>query len=73
MTSDEALALTYNQTIYHVSLKNADRSSLRARVTGKPIVKVRSGTWHVPLKHGLKTRFYLDAHNVADWLKEPPT
>jgi hypothetical protein len=71
MTKDEALALTYHQTIYHVSLKRADGTPVRARVTGKPIIKPRLKTWWVPVKHGLKYSFHLDAHNVANWETNP--
>jgi hypothetical protein len=72
MTKAEALALALHQTIYHTSLKNADGSALRARVNGKPVVKARSGAWYIPLKHGLKTCFYLDDQNITNWLLDAP-
>lgn len=72
MTPETALSLRPHQTIYHATLRNADGTALRARVNGKPVIKKRSNTWRVPLKHGLKTFFNLDPHNVNDWLiKEP--
>lgn len=72
MTPDQALSLTPNQTIYHASLRNRDGTALLARVNGKPVIKKRSNTWRIPLKHGLKTFFNLDPRNVNDWLiKEP--
>lgn len=60
MTLDQVKALTFRQTVYHKTLRNADGTPLRARVNGK--VK----TWKrdpdrvcVPMKHGLKECFYI--------------
>jgi hypothetical protein len=68
MTPDQAKALTAGQTIYHVSLKNADGTALRARVNGAvKMLKRDPGYFQVPMKHGLNQCFYLDGSNAHDW------
>ena len=71
MTYSQVRSLIYNQTIFHVSEKNADGSPLRARVSGKLQVWKRSGKWRLPLKHGLYTNFALTPENMHLWLIEP--
>jgi hypothetical protein len=73
MTKQDALNLAYGQVIYHTSLTNRDGSPLRARVSGKPVVRVRTGSWRVPLTYGLRTYFSLDASNINNWLLQEPT
>lgn len=68
MTFDEAKQLRQGQIIYHVSLKNADKSALRARVNGQvKLWKTRPNEIQVPMKHGLRDCFYLTQDNLKDW------
>jgi hypothetical protein len=69
MTKEDAITLTYGQTLHHVSARNRDGTPLRARVNGKPIVRKRTGAFRVPLKHGIKTFFYLTEENLSQWEK----
>ena len=74
MTLSEACDLTYRQTIYHSVKTNADGSALRARVNGKISRWARNpNRISIPLKHGLKTHFYLTESNLAEWLLFDPT
>lgn len=54
---------------HHVSAKNADGTPLRGRVNGKcKTWKTRPDEFRLPMKHGLKDYFYIDAENAKDWV-----
>lgn len=68
MTREEALSLCFGQTIYHIYLRNADKTPVRARITGRPKTYIRNPSrWYVPAKYGLKTHFRLSEENIEDW------
>lgn len=76
-------ALASGQTIYHASVKNANGSALRARVSGEFKEWKRTGEWRRPFKHGLYDSFYIGTRDVggikeqfnnpANWLEDDPT
>lgn len=60
-------ALTANN-FEHISLKNADKTPLRARRNGKTKTwKTRPEEFKIPAKHGLKECFYIDNNNCDQW------
>jgi hypothetical protein len=74
ITIEQAIAATYRQEFHHVSLKNSDKTPVRCRVNGKcQTWKTRPGCFKLPVKHGLKTCFYIDNTNAHEWCCEPPT
>ena len=61
ITKDEAMALTYRQTLYSSKFSNADGSPARCRVNGRIKTWKRDPErWRLPVKHGLRFCFYLD-------------
>ena len=84
MDKSQIAALASGQVIYHASVKNADGSALRARVSGQVKEWKRSGEWRRPFTHGLKDYFYIGTHpttskthprfrDPANWLENDPT
>lgn len=68
MTLSEAKSLRHGQTLYHHTLRNADGSPLRVRVTGKVKTwKTRPGEVRVPAKHGLYAHTYITQAELAHW------
>lgn len=68
MTFEQAKQLSFNQTIHHRTLKNADGTALRARVNGKiQLWKTRPNEIKIPMKHGLRDCFYLTQDNLHEW------
>lgn len=65
--------LTFDQALTagnfeHVTLKNADKTPLRARRNGKTKTwKTRPNEFRIPAKHGLKECFYITNENASDW------
>jgi hypothetical protein len=60
ITLEQAKKLQYGQILEHVSLKNADKTSLRLKVTGKvKLWKRDSNRIAIPLKYGLYEYGYL--------------
>ena len=73
MTLDEARNLHPSQTVYHVMARNADGSPLRARVNGNiRLWKTQPHRIQVPMKHGLRSCFYLTEENLDEWLIDEP-
>ena len=65
------MKLKHGDIIYHVEEVNADGTSLRARITGKPISwKRMPDRFRVPWKHGLYTYGSLTEHNNHHWSLE---
>jgi hypothetical protein len=53
----------------HRTLKNADGTPARCRRNGATKTWVtRPGDYRIPVKHGLKTCFYITPSNAADWV-----
>jgi len=68
ITKQIALSLHSGQILHHKSLKNSDKTPLRARVNGKVQTwKTRPEEFKLPLKHGLKDCFYITEFNAAEW------
>jgi len=71
MTFDQAVNLRPGQTIYHVDLRNADKTPLRARVNGKiKRWKRDPSRFEIPMKHGLRHCFYLRETDLDSWTIE---
>jgi len=65
ITLEQAKALTYRDTLYHVQQTNADGSPQRWRVNGKVKTWKRTPSRvKVPLKHGLYSYDYLTEHDL---------
>jgi len=74
MTNEEAKALTLSQTLYHLTARNADGTALRARVNGAVKLWERDPSrFSVPMKHGLRSHFYLTPENLDEWSLTDPT
>lgn len=68
LTKDQALTLRHGQTLHHVSLKNRDKTPLRARVNGAcKTWKTRPDEFRLPVKYGLRECFYIDHNNAGEW------
>jgi len=68
ITKQLAETLKHGQILHHITLKNADKSPLRARVNGKlKTWKTRPNEFSLPMKHGLKTCFYITQASANEW------
>lgn len=66
ITKDEALKANRFE---HVSLKNADGTPIRVRRNGKTQEwKTRMNDFKIPVKHGLKSCFYITQDNAKEWV-----
>jgi hypothetical protein len=74
LTLEHAKALSYGETIYHRTLRNADGTPQRFRVNGKPKVWKRSPQRvQVPLKRGLWEYDYLTEDDLQDFSEDEET
>jgi hypothetical protein len=72
VTKEQAQALTYRTELYHKTLKDSRKAPLRARVNGQcKTWKTRPDEWQLPMKHGLRTCFYITQSNAHEWSIEP--
>lgn len=61
-------------TLYHMTLRNADKTPMRCRVNGRcQVWKTRPDDFKLPVKHGLKTCFYITPANGAEWTTSEET
>lgn len=69
ITKEIAVSLTHGQTLYHLVEKCADgKTPLRCRVNGKcQTWKTRPDEFKLPVKHGLRTCFYIEGWNATAW------
>lgn len=73
MTLDQAKKLTPGQTLYHISLTNADGTPQRWRVNGKTKTWKRSPERvMVPLARGLYQHAYLTEDNLGNFVLPMP-
>ena len=56
---ETALSLKRGDILHHITLTNADGSSLRCRVNGKVRTWKTNHNFRVPVKYGLKICFYV--------------
>jgi hypothetical protein len=64
----QAVNSGYRDEFYHVSLKNADGTPVRCRVNGAcKTWKTRPNEFRLPVKHGLKSCFYITEENAHEW------
>ena len=68
ITKEIALTLRHGQILHHKTLKNADKTPMRVRVTGKVKTwKTRPAEFKLPVKHGLYDSFYITEYNAEQW------
>lgn len=72
ITKEIALTLRHGQILHHKTLKNAGKTPMRVRVTGKVKVwKTRPEEFRIPVKYGLKTCGYVEntyeRNNSGEW------
>ena len=61
ITKAIALTLTHGQILHHKTLKNADKTPMRVRVTGKVKTwKTRGNDFRIPVKYGLYESGYIE-------------
>ena len=69
ITKEIALTLKHGQILHHVSLKNADGTPARIRVSGKVKTWVTRPTeFSVPFKHGLYVYGYVTPGNADQFV-----
>jgi hypothetical protein len=86
ITKEMAMSLPIGTTLYHKTLRNADGSTMRARINGKcKTWKRRPDDYHLPMKYGYKGRgFYVgipchtqfgaeSVTNPSNWSTVDPT
>jgi hypothetical protein len=74
ITRETAINSHSGRIFYHVRLRNADGTAVRARVNGKcKLWKQEPERFQLPMKHGLRDCFYLSNHNRHEWLTYDPT
>jgi hypothetical protein len=60
--------LRHGTTLHHKTVKNADGSPCRCRVTGKcKTWKTRPDEFRLPVKYGLRQSFYIEPRNAHEW------
>ena len=70
MTRNDAINARHGDIFHHVSVKNADGTPARCRVTGKCRTwKTRPDQFVLPVKHGLYQSFYITQVNCDEWVK----
>lgn len=68
ITKTIAVNLNYRDEMHHKTSTNSDGSPTRCRVNGAcKTWKTRPAEFRLPVKHGLKTCFYIDQTNADDW------
>lgn len=68
ITKEIALAATHGTIFYHLTARNKDGSSVRARVNGKcKTWKREPDRFKLPMKHGLKECFDINQTNACVW------
>lgn len=70
ITKDTAVELgNTGKTLYHKKMRNADGTPVRCRVNGRcKTWKTRPEEFRLPVKHGLKTCFYItDCSGAHEW------
>lgn len=64
----DVYAVTRGQTLYSALYHNVDGTPLRARVNGKLRTwKRQPGYYELPMKHGLRTCFYITPESTPYW------
>ena len=73
ITKEMAITAHTGTVFYNVRLTNKDGTPTRARVNGKCKTWKRSPSeWQLPMKHGLRTCFYIHSGNCMDWAASEP-
>ena len=69
ITKEQAVSLPLGTTLEHVRAKNADKTPMRCRIMGKCKVWVtRPKEFKLPVKHGLRSSFYIEPSNAELWV-----
>jgi hypothetical protein len=68
LNGNHAISILNANHFEHITLKNSDKSPLRARRNGKTKVwKTKPGKFQIPVKYGLKTCFYITDKTAYEW------
>jgi hypothetical protein len=68
MPITKSQAEAHRGEFHHVTLRNADGTPARCRPNGAcKTWKTRPGDFQLPVKHGLKTHFYITERNADEW------
>lgn len=68
INKQQAMDAKHGDVFYHRTLRNSDRSPLRARVSGKcKTLKRQPEIFKLPIKHGLRDHGYITNDNAMDW------
>lgn len=68
LTKEQAVRLTHGTILYHVHMRNSDRTPVRCRVTGQcKTWATRPDAFRLPVKYGLKQSFYIANENASEW------
>lgn len=72
ITKEIALTLRHGQILHHKTVKNADKTPMRVRVTGKVKTwKTRPDDFRIPVAHGLRDYGYVcrtpEYSNYEEW------
>lgn len=74
LTLAQAKTLHNRTTLYHATMRNADGTALRARVTSVRTWKTRPGDVLVTTKYGYKSVYYrISEADLAEWSLSDPT
>lgn len=69
ITKTDAQCTRSGDIFHHISLINADKTPLRARVNGQcKTWKTRPAEFRLPMKYGLKDCFYITQDTADDWV-----
>lgn len=69
ITKDIAVAAHHRDIFHHTTEKGSDKQPVRCRVNGKcKTWKTRPDDFRLPVKHGLRTYFYITPYNAPDWI-----
>lgn len=74
MTISDAVTAHYGQIFYHKYARNADKTAVRVRVSGRcKTWKTRPGEFLLPVKYGFNTHMKISDQTAPDFLTEDPT
>lgn len=69
ITKQMAIDAMYSEIFHHVTAKNADGTPTRCRKNGAcKVWKTRPTEFRLPVKHGLRTCFYITQDNADEWV-----
>ena len=72
ITKAQAMCANHRDEFTHIELLNVDKTPVRCRVNGRcKTWKTRPNDFSLPVKHGLKSCFYITQDNAHEWSVKP--